>query len=1275
MTIRILVIGGVLSLLLGKSCEVWVPPPNTEHVQVPGEASSLSEQELVNEEKIFGPEHPDKVMKLNNQAMLYYKDHQGRSPSSATSLPQLPETLAKLVAQDEKRLDQVMMQHDPMKDAKVQTLIQMAEAALHIRTKYQGEQWWETIDARHRLMDLKKWLTLMPAQRTDLAEAEELRQHVWILNQEGKYQEGLISAAKRLDIERRIWGERHRNVAWSLNDLAGLYLLQGNSALALPLLKRALAISEQARGPTHPDTAQSLNNLAELYRAQGQYAEAEPLFQRALAINERALGPTHPDTALSLNNLAVQYWAQGQYAEAEPLLQRALAIREQARGPTHPDTARSLNSLAVQYWAQGQYAEAEPLLQRALAINERARGPTHPDTAQSLNNLAVLHQAQGQYTEAEPLLQRALAIREAELGPTHPDTALSLNNLATLYQAQGQYTEAEPLSKRALAIREAELGPTHPDTAQSLNNLAELYRDRGQYAEAEPLFQRALAINERALGPTHPHTAISLNNLAILYQAQGQYAEAEPLFQRALAIREQARGPTHPDTAQSLDNLAILYQAQGQYAEAEPLSKRALAINERALGPTHPDTAISYENLGILRAIIEPDGQAAEWLHQSVQAQWQFLTKNFTALTRRQQQQLLSKSGLGKSDGYLWHVLSQVPTMDRAVGYQVTLLSKYLLTEAARQGSSAVQRLVAEAPAEWQATWREWEALRRAYATQAVEVLQDTNALRPTKPDIAAAPPRALVSRMDELEQRLRREHPAYAQEAKLQEITVEQVQHALKPDQVLLEYVQFHPYDERTKQLAATMHYGVYVVRGPQTPVIAVDLGDSAPIYTAILQFQKEMQRAEGYAKAKVDRSQKQVRTAEAELAQASSTLRQLVWQPVEHLLTHVTRVYVAPDGPLSAFPFEALAQRTTSGAWQYLVEERELVYLNTGRDLARLALTAEPGLASSASARTAVLIGNPKFNARPKDVARVVAGLPHTTSESRASSASGARGTLGSATSQDGFRVPRNWDQIQALDTLLTQADQQLRRTGWTVTTWRDRQAVEPAALQVQAPQILQFATHGYLLERATPEQTGNWDNPLLRSMLMMAGVNHATPEQTVFYRVGNSLLTEAEAQQRQLSSEARQQARIDIGDGVLTAYEVSGMNLQGTELVNLTACKTGLGEITPDGVMGLRQAFFFAGARSLTTSLWEVPVNEATQQIGDFYQRWLGATTKKKGRTPNTRYAAFRETQLAALAQTRKTYGAGHPFFWAGFIYLGDPGDLSREDPGMRKAASNN
>ena len=287
-------------------------------------------------------------------------------------------------------------------------------------------------------------------------------------------------------------------------NLATTRYAQGEYRLALPLLERALAISECALGLDHAATATSLNNLASLYESQGDYAKARPLFNRALAINEHTFGPDHPETATSLNNLAALYESQGDYTKALPLFEHALAIREMMLGPDHPNTATSLNNLASLYECQGDYAKALPLVERALAIHERALGLDHAVTATSLNNLASLHESQGNYAKALPLFNRALSINEHTFGPDHPETATSLNNLAHLYESQGDYTKALPLFEHALAIREKMLGPDHPNTATSLNNLAYLYASQGDYAKALPIFERALAISESGLGRDHP---------------------------------------------------------------------------------------------------------------------------------------------------------------------------------------------------------------------------------------------------------------------------------------------------------------------------------------------------------------------------------------------------------------------------------------------------------------------------------------------------------------------------------------------------------------------------------------------------------------------------------------------------------------------------------------------------------------------------------------------------------------------------------------------------
>jgi CHAT domain-containing protein len=189
---------------------------------------------------------------------------------------------------------------------------------------------------------------------------------------------------------------------------------------------------------------------------------------------------------------------------------------------------------------------------------------------------------------------------------------------------------------------------------------------------------------------------------------------------------------------------------------------------------------------------------------------------------------------------------------------------------------------------------------------------------------------------------------------------------------------------------------------------------------------------------------------------------------------------------------------------------------------------------------------------------------------------------------------------------------------------------QATENAIKQLLAPNILHIASHGFFLqdvpEVAPPDFSGTiltstrsatpnirpTENPLLRSGLALAGANP-----------------------RQSGSE----------DGILTALEAAGLNLSGTKLVVLSACKTGLGDVTNgEGVYGLRRAFAIAGAESQLMSLWAVNDYKTNKLMVDYYQRLKNNVGRSE---------ALRQTQLDMLQNPESQ----HPYYWAAFIPSGD------------------
>jgi TPR repeat protein/CHAT domain-containing protein len=1069
------------------------------------------------------------------------------------------------------------------------------------------------------LLALGLWLLTSLTSLAKDDDLPELNERIYKLFQEGQFQEAVPLAQKAVAIARRLRGPEHPDTALSLNNLAAQYLGMGEFTKAEPLLQEALQIYRKVGGEEHSDTAVGLNNLGDLYEQMGEYAKAEPLYQKALQIYRKVGGEEQPDTALSLNNLGDLYEAMGEYPKAEPLLEEALRIYQKVRGKEHPETALCLINLAELYKAMAEYAKAEPLLLEALRICRKVRGEEHSDTALSLNNLGDLYEEMGEYAKAETLYLEALRIYQKVRGEEHLETAASLGNLAELYLKMGEFSKAEPLFQEALRIDQKVFGPEHPDTANSLDNLAALYDTMGEFAKAEPLYQEALRIDEKVLGPEHSKTATSINNLASFYYEMGEYARAEPLLQESFRICQKVLGSEHPQTAASLEHLAGLYLEMREFAKAEPLLQEALRIRKKVFGSEHPETAASLSSLGQLYQDQGKYAQAESLLQEALRIRKKVFgsehpitaeSLNNLALLYWITGEYVKAETLYQESLRFWQKIIGPEHPDTATVIQNLALLEFDLgrideaTALARQASAAqltsLSRIFSFTSEQQRLAYLDifhpyWlfailtgtetdlatavlrykgvvldsivedhllaEAVKGSEDQKLVEQLNlgkrqlGQLLLQPAKTFSTESNRRieALEGEVEKIESQLAQRVAGLGQARHALGVSLEQVQLTIPNDGALIEYLRYKHY---LGEAQLEPSYGAVVLFSKGAP-LWIPLGKAEVIDDLVTRYSTLVRGS----------------PEEEELSANLQALDEAVWAPIAQALPNQTkRIIISPDGELNFVSFATLLSKDK----EFLAQTYDVQYVASGRDLLRQV--------TPSTAKDVVLFANPDFD------------LASTAMLAKADNPSADEDSPRGAERGD----IEDWS-FASLEGTQKETDELIKkfaRWGWTLTDFTGEEATKEALLKIHSPYILHLATHGFfakedptsaktetessLNERQSVAKSKFFKNPMHRSGLALTGA------------------------QSTIEAWKRGEVPPVENDGILTAEDVSTLDLQGTWLVTLSACDTGAGEARAgEGVMGLRRGFIQAGAQNLLMTLWPISDEFTVQIMRDFYE----------------------------------------------------------------------
>ena len=963
----------------------------------------------------------------------------------------------------------------------------------------------------------------------------------------------------------------------------------------------------------------ALNNLAAYHSSRaekGDYEKAIEMGERALSI----LKKNTPAYAAALNSLIVYYSQAGKNAQAEQTAQQALKAVAKIYGGGSLEYAALLSNLSVQYASMNRYDRAVEygILSRDLY---RANADTLSlPYARLLTNLAAFHSNFENHEESIALLTEALPIIGSIEGEGHVDYVRCRADLSAAYNKLGDSQKAEEVSRASGGLTvEAVSGSTDRRMAYALSKEAgvqaaagnferacelesqagEVFREYGdslsmansfilrsgylnrmrRYEEALELVQRAMPILKRNGGVASLPQAY--NNLSIIHHYHGDREKAcEAALLAIDAYREQ--GDTLSSFyAKALANLSLYLSLQDSLSLALSTTVRAIRVMQNVLGENHPDNAPLFFNAAHYSNLLHDSLAVAEFYHKALRIQNQTIRNSFSHKTAHERETYWN------TKNYLYRVAPTFAFMNPrcdsliADAYDAKLFTNGLLLNSEINFRKLLLQVKDSVMLE---KYNRLDLLRRE-----IEAWQQENASESAE-RLAAAEAEA-----EQLEKELVVGCKEYGDFMTNLSTGWRDVAASLSENDLAVEFVSLH-------------------VSGLGETYAALMLRKDAPCPVMRILFSDYDLRKLRYGNADFFAAMKTHKGLNA--IYRDTLLTRLVWQPVLDYMPNVRRIYFSPSGLLHQFAIECLPLDST----------QVMSDLYACHRLSSTARLCEKRSEENALHRAAVF-GGLDYNT---DLATLIALRERREWEEE-------ERFISSLADDEAFDLAA----LEPTDSLLTRSGY-----GYLPGTLTEAEQIGELLMQENVPTLMRLgqsgteesfkalggrdyslihiATHGFYhtvsaasaggAQTASGDEQGSSDSGLNSCGLLLSGANTILAEKNRPH---------------------------EVEDGVLTAREISTLDLRKVDLVVLSACKTGVGEVREDGVFGLQRGFKKAGVRSLIMSLWDVN-DAATQQMMSSFYEGLTQGLSLQG--------AFSKAR-----REMRQNGFDDPVSWAAFVIL--------------------
>ena len=974
------------------------------------------------------------------------------------------------------------------------------------------------------------------------------------------------------------------------------------------LLINKISQTEAKGDTTSNDYANLINNLAIYYTNKGMYTQAEPLFIKVSTIRKSVYGENHLSYATSLNNLAFLYQKQGRYIEAEPVLLKSLQIEKSILGSDNSDYLDSYEMLGFLYENLNKYDYALKVFNEVLQTRKNNKNKSYIVTFSNIIRVKCSIDDDIDYDYLENLCKKYLSETENILGKKDPFYLIGLFYLASFYEhnnvlylAEKKYEEIIDIKKNILKEDINSIYPTY-------ESLANIYNEEGNYQLAERIHQ--FVLDKKVENNLSKYEiARSYNNLATVYMNQFKYNLALSNYLLAIELIEKENSLERQDYATYLNNIGLLYIKLEKYEVAENYLFKALEIHEKISGQFSNGYLMVCSNLGALYEKLDRCKDAESYYLISINNSQNKNSANFKDrfLNLSKVYQCLNdidneKKYLIKSSEFFINNLSSI--IYNYSNYQTELILNDIINsknfplsflnrntkdkEIARVALNE-ELILKNLSVKNQNRIKNYikksnnDTLKMTYIEyiQNKKILLKLNELdklnRPKEYD-------ELVLKTEELEKYLVQNSKVFSHNKILTPITFNQIYNQFKNDEIFINIVSYNYYD---KGITDSILYSAFILKKDSKFPQFIPLFEEKQLNT-ILEQNKNLS----------DRSKIDINYQE-------KALSNLLLKPLENELKGISTIYLSLSGLTHQINVAALPVNEN----QTFGQKYKIHILNSPSELIDYTATSF----DKKEKLDFILYGgidyDKKINISPTD-----RNLAHFDEEIKALQTRSGISSFGylSATKNE----------IENISTLAN-------KSNLKAIIFEDRNATEESIKQLDGrtiPFVLHLATHGFFFPDPVIESSNDKlfiegkskifkssDDPMMRSGLVFSGANKYW---------GQSNENQAE------------------DDGILTANEISNLDLSACQLVVLSACETGLGEVKgSEGVFGLQRAFKMAGVKNIIMSLWKVPDTQTAELFNIFYSECFAGKT-------------IHEAFKMAQSKMKEKYS---PYYWAGFVLL--------------------